>query len=214
MELSPQEIREVRFRERLRGYSPEDVDSFVERMAELVEALQAQVRRASDRAERPEADAAHEGVSEKSAANTLQLAQRAAELVLKEAEAEASRLIREAEERARATVLEAEQRAVGVVDDSRAALQLEVSRLELTRDRLREEVAALDRYVEEERARAQRCLTEAAVRLTTAVPGLSKPSLAASDDERAVEVGVRSGSGDVSDMSPGAFANPSLAPAD
>lgn len=213
MDVAPEDIREVRFRERLRGYNPEDVDRFVDRMADVVELLQQRLREAVARAEQAESEPPQARAGD-GAGHTLQLAQRAAELVLHDAEAEASRLVREAEERARTMVSEAEQRAVRLTEEIRSGLQLDVSRLELARDRLTEEVAALDRYLEEQRTKAQRCLTEAALRLETAVPAVPPPPpVMATNGEHAPEP-TRSPMGDISDMSHQDWPAPSLAEAD
>ena len=112
-------------------------------------------------------------------------------------------------------VSQAEQRAVRMAEEARSALQLDVSRLELARDRLTEEVAALDRYLEEQRTRAQRCLTEAALRLEAAVPGLSPPPpVTAANGEGAPERNRPVPLGDISDISQQGWPAPSLAEAD
>jgi cell division initiation protein len=194
MDVSPEDIREVRFRERLRGYNPEDVDRFVDRMADMVELLQQRLREAVARAEHAESEA-RPPRAEDGAGHTLELAQRAAELVLHDAEAEASRLVREAKE-------------------TRSGLQVDVSRLESARDRLTEEVAALDRYLEEQRTKAQRCLTEAALRLETAVPALSPPPPVMATNGEHLPEATWSPMGDISDMSHQDWPAPSLAEPD
>ena len=50
MDISPKILREVEFREKFRGYHPEDVDMFLERVAAGIEALQVQLRQATERA--------------------------------------------------------------------------------------------------------------------------------------------------------------------
>jgi cell division initiation protein len=40
MEVSPKTLREVEFREKMRGYHPEDVDQFLEQVAAGIEVLQ------------------------------------------------------------------------------------------------------------------------------------------------------------------------------
>ena len=213
MDVSPEDIREVRFRERLRGYNPEDVDRFVDRMADVVGLLQQRLRDAVARAERAEPERPQTR-GEDAAGHTLQLAQRAAELVRHDAEEEASRLLREAEERARTLVSEAEQRAARLAEETRSGLELDVSRLELARDRLTEEVAGLDRYLEEQRTRAQRCLTEAALRLEAAIPGLSPPPPGAAPNGEHSPERAASPVSDISDMSHRDWPAPSLAEAD
>ena len=60
MDVTPQVINEVEFHQKMRGYDPDEVDDFLERVAVAVEQLQARVRQAEQRAvsaERRGADA-------------------------------------------------------------------------------------------------------------------------------------------------------------
>ena len=50
MELTPQELREVEFRERWRGYDPDDVDDFLERAAVALDELHDRLREYTERA--------------------------------------------------------------------------------------------------------------------------------------------------------------------
>ena len=52
--LTPEAILEVEFREKLRGYNPEDVDRYLEQIATGVRALNAQLLAAEQRAETAE----------------------------------------------------------------------------------------------------------------------------------------------------------------
>ncbi|MDQ1442104.1 MAG: cell division initiation protein, partial [Acidimicrobiaceae bacterium] len=54
MDVSPKTLREVEFREKMRGYHPEDVDQFLERVAAGIEVLQDRLRQAIERAQRAE----------------------------------------------------------------------------------------------------------------------------------------------------------------
>ena len=49
MEVSPKTLREVEFREKMRGYHPEDVDHFLEQVAAGIEVLQDRLRQAETR---------------------------------------------------------------------------------------------------------------------------------------------------------------------
>ena len=51
MDVSPKTLREVEFREKMRGYHPEDVDQFLERVAAGIEVLQDRLRQAVERAQ-------------------------------------------------------------------------------------------------------------------------------------------------------------------
>ena len=53
MEVSPKVLRDVQFREKMRGgYHPEDVDEFLEQAAVGIEEMQDRLRDATERAER------------------------------------------------------------------------------------------------------------------------------------------------------------------
>ncbi len=98
MDLTPETLRSATFRDKLRGYHPDDVDEFLESVARGLEVLLARLRDASERARSavvaeptPEAD---------EAVRTLSLAQRTADLAIHEAKAEAERLLNAAEQRA------------------------------------------------------------------------------------------------------------------
>src|SRR6187431_706272 len=50
MDVTPQVINEVEFHQRMRGYDPDEVDDFLERVAAAVEELHDRVRQAEQRA--------------------------------------------------------------------------------------------------------------------------------------------------------------------
>ena len=161
MDLTPQVINEVEFSMARRGYDPDQVDEFLEKVAvavgemhervgDLRNRLVAAERRAEEAAQRtasgPErvvqaAPAA--GVSQAAEAEletlkrTLLLAQRTADAAVAEAEAEAKRILMTAEADARAAH---EATLRGVLD--------EIARLETARD-------SLDAHVQTQRARLE-----------------------------------------------------------
>ncbi|MDP9388795.1 MAG: DivIVA domain-containing protein, partial [Actinomycetota bacterium] len=71
MEVSPQTIRDVEFREKLRGYHQDDVDEFLERVAAGVEILQDRLRQATERAVRAEQQSAEAREDDESLRRTL-----------------------------------------------------------------------------------------------------------------------------------------------
>ena len=68
MDVSPKTLREVEFREKMRGYHPEDVDHFLEEVAAGLEVQQERMRQAVERAQRAEAAAAEAGGSDETLA--------------------------------------------------------------------------------------------------------------------------------------------------
>lgn len=182
-ELTPQSIREVRFREKLRGYHPEDVDAFVAQVASTVESLQ---RRLGEGPQAPSAAAAAESVAastgeaaggevaasdiEESLRRTLVLAQRTADMAVKEAQEEAARMISEAEAQRAQVLAEVDE----LRTRTKAELEHELSgyrqRLYDEREALQRDVAALQAYVSQERERLRIYFSEQLDRVTSGEP--------------------------------------------
>src|ERR1700722_17566829 len=114
MEISGKGLREVEFRDRLRGYDTDEVDEFLEKVALGVDELAAQLALANERAseaQRQQRDVPGGGGGDDDLLRrTLVLAQRTADLAISEAKAEADQLLQAAH-------AEAEQ----IMDDVRTA---------------------------------------------------------------------------------------------
>ncbi len=163
MDVSPETIRAVQFRERLRGYNQDEVDQFLERMAAGVEILQQRLRDANERAARAEQQA-QQADADDSLRRTLVLAQQTADLAIQEAREQAARTVEAAQEQARRLSVEAKEQ-----------VEADVARLQAAREQLAQDVRALERYLEDERQRAHEALTEAARQVAETVPSLSSP---------------------------------------
>lgn len=162
MEVTPQLLNEVEFREARKGYDTRDVDDFLERLGAAIGQLQDQLRAAEARvaetdarvadadARVAEADAKvadaesrlrEASASEETLRRTLVLAQRTADAAIKEAEESAARTIAAAEEEATRLVTEARDE----VDRIRADGESEARRaVEGTRLQLEQEIRALE----------------------------------------------------------------------
>src|SRR3954471_24847428 len=189
MDVTPQVINEVEFHQKMRGYDPDEVDDFLERVASAVEQFLERVRVAETRAVAAERRAAEleqqrgagaAPVTQAVAAETdetdaikrtLVLAQRTADAAMKEAEEEASRTLRtaqeqvqrlysEAQEQARKLVIDAESDARKKSDDTRQRLVKEIITLEATRDALRADQGILERHLDEQRLRLRSSIGE------------------------------------------------------
>jgi DivIVA domain-containing protein len=161
MDLTAQAIRSVEFREKLRGYHPDDVDAFVEEVATEVDALHRRVQELELTVQAPAATvAAGDSVSDETLRRTLLMAQRTADLVVKEAQEVAAATVSEAHARADAIVAEALVTADASAVEVRARLQAEIAHLEETRDHLSADGAALQEYLDGQRARLHELLTE------------------------------------------------------
>jgi cell division initiation protein len=149
MDVSPRALRAVTFREKLRGYHPEDVDKFLERVAEGVANLQEKLDETLARAEKAEQERAEASVSEEAVQRTLTLAQRTADMALQEAKEDAARI-----------VAEARAEADRIAEAAQKQLRDDLDKLEAARKQLQDDVRAMQHYVDQERARIRTALAE------------------------------------------------------
>ena len=118
MDVSAKMLHDVEFRERFRGYDPDEVDDFLERVAKAVEQLQTRLREATDRADAAEVKAAQGSDIDESLRRTLVLAQRTADQVVAEADESARVKLQKAEDEAALTIARANERSGRVVADA------------------------------------------------------------------------------------------------
>ena len=184
MDISPQTIRQVEFREKkIGGYHPDDVDEFLERMAAGVEIIQERLRLATDRAVRAEAAATESREDDESLRKTLVLAQRTADLAVKEGREQAARLLESAEEEAATLRRDAQEEARSLIEQAQAQVRADVTRLEATRRQLDDDVDRLYRYLDEQRARAKGVLNDAAAHIDRALTLPERPVLSDISEE-------------------------------
>jgi len=181
MDVTPQVINEVEFHQKMRGYDPDEVDDFLERIALAVGQLQERIGEAEARAAAAERRAAEietrarEVLKQQPAApdleeetetirRTLLLAQKTADAAVREAEDEAQRVIGAAQEKAstllsdaqtqaRRVVSDAEVEARKTADETRQRIVNEIIALEETRDALKADQGILERHLDEQRLR-------------------------------------------------------------
>ncbi|HVV36845.1 MAG TPA: DivIVA domain-containing protein [Acidimicrobiales bacterium] len=163
MDLTPETLRSATFRDKLRGYHPDDVDEFLESVARGLEVLLARLRDATERARA----AAPVEVAPKAdeAVRTLALAQRTADLAIHEAKAEAERLVRAAEQKARRMIAGAEDSSAQLAEQAQQELRADLERLQAARDQLFGEVQQLTSWLDGERSRIKRALVDVADRI-------------------------------------------------
>jgi cell division initiation protein len=160
MDVTPKTLREVEFREKMRGYHPEDVDHFLEEVAAGVENLLDRLRQAIERAQRAEASAADSG-NDETLRKTLVLAQRTADMAVQEAREQASRILGGAEQQAQAILADAEERGRRMLEDAVADSRVELTKLESLRVQSQKDVDGLTRWLDEHKAHLQQTLMEA-----------------------------------------------------
>jgi DivIVA domain-containing protein len=189
MELTPQTLHAVEFREARRGgYNTRDVDDFLERVATGVGHLHERLREVGARAETAEArlldmqrqleevqrrgpsaapltsapgfPAAGVNETDDTLRRTLVLAQRTADATIKEAKQEANRLLDEARAEATRTRLAAEDEVRRGADHARASVEAELDGLVDQREALRVDLDVLNRHIDEQRQRIRAGIAE------------------------------------------------------
>jgi cell division initiation protein len=160
MEISGKILREVEFRDRLRGYDTDEVDEFLEKVAIGVDELHEEVAAANVRAERAEHQAeAIPPADDDSIRRTLVLAQRTADLAISEAREEAARLLEQARSQSDAVLGEARQAAQSMRSDAEREMQARVQQLGEEHDRLTRQIGTLTSLIEGERSRLSESLS-------------------------------------------------------
>lgn len=161
MEVSPKTLREVEFREKMRGYHPEDVDQFLEQVAAGIEVLQDRLRQAVERAQRAEAAASESGGADETLRKTLVLAQRTADMAIQEAREQAARILASAEQQAQSILADAEDRGRRTLEEAIAECKAELGRLESNRAQAQQDVETLQRWLDEHKEHLRASLTDA-----------------------------------------------------
>jgi cell division initiation protein len=175
MELTPESIRDVRFRQALRGYNPEDVDAFITRVVEAFGETRKTVAALEARALEAESRTGDASDIEESLRRTLVLAQRTADLAIKEAQDEAAKLLADAEERRDEIVAEADELKSQLVAEAEDDVREERERLHAERDALERDVESLQAYLALERERLRIYFAEQLRRVEEGVPGVQAP---------------------------------------
>src|SRR3954447_10706286 len=161
MDVTPQVINEVEFHQKMRGYDPDEVDDFLERVAVAVSQLQERINEADDRAraaerrateaaetvrDAPAREEAPEVDETETIKRTLILAQKTADAAVAEAQAEAKQIIDSARDQARQLAFQIESAARKEADDTRQLLVAEVATLEEARDGIKADHGILERH--------------------------------------------------------------------
>jgi DivIVA domain-containing protein len=160
MDLSAKVLREVEFRDRLRGYDTDEVDEFLEKVAIAVDELQEKMRQITYRAERAERSASDRAVDEDedSIRRTLVLAQRTADLAVREAQEQAAALMDGARSEAKTMLTDSRENAQRLTSEAERRHRDELTRLENQRDQVRGELSALSGLLDAERTRLAEAL--------------------------------------------------------
>jgi DivIVA domain-containing protein len=171
MELTPQQLCDVEFSEQWRGYSRDQVDDFIERVAAAVDDLQGRIRKMTERAVRAEQRSQESGDTDGASRRTLVLAQRTADATVAEAKETAARVVAQAQEEARAIMLAAEATVEESGTVAEPSPRSEIVDLEVTRSRLQADVATLESQLTDRRTRIKDLLDELQRRVDEGLEG-------------------------------------------
>lgn len=119
MDLTARDIQEKQFNDAWRGYNQEEVDDFLDRLAETLDAVRHENEVLRARVDELEGAVAASRSTEEMLKKTLVSAQSAAEEAISKAKARAEQLIGEAQERARKADEEAKERTAQLDADIR-----------------------------------------------------------------------------------------------
>jgi DivIVA domain-containing protein len=155
MDLSAKVLREVEFRDRLRGYDTDEVDEFLEKVAVAVEELQEKMRQLAYRAERAERSISDRAADadDDTIRRTLVLAQRTADLAVREAQEQAAELLEGASSESEKILSDAQDNAKRLTTEAERRHAEENARLEHQRDQVRDELRELSELLDSERKR-------------------------------------------------------------
>jgi DivIVA domain-containing protein len=173
MEITPKVINEIEFPLKVRGYDPDEVDDFLERMAVGVGQLQERLEQLAERAATAERKAAEleqrsgrggerptPAEETEQLTRTLAMAQRFVDQATREAEEEATRVVSEAKAEATRLRTEADVELRRIRTESHTQIAEEVRELERNRDALRGDVEALVAHADAQRDRLRASLGE------------------------------------------------------
>jgi len=191
MDLTPQTLRQVEFREKLRGYHPDDVDDFLEEVAVSLEGLLTRLQAAEAAARAVPSEAApvvvaagssiagEIGVTEETIRRTLLLAQKTADAAIADAEESAHQILTSAQEEAQRLLEETKASVTTMTRDAKINAQTAITELEQRRASLERDLSSLQAWASQQRDRLRDVLTDQMraldVWLTSGPAGVAKP---------------------------------------
>ena len=161
MSLTPQDIENQVFKERFRGYDPEQVDAFLDRVSEQLTELTRARDEAIARAEAAERQATTSvGEQEQLLSRTLLTAERTAEQTVAQAHAEAEQLREEARSEAEQVREEARSEATELRRRAEEDAREERQTAQAAAERVRRSVAELRAFRDDYRDRVEAVISE------------------------------------------------------
>ena len=181
MEIGADDIQEQRFHDAWRGYNQEEVDDFLDRVAEVLEHTQRENVALNKRVGELEQAVATSRETEEMLKTTLISAQQAAEEAKAKARAQAEMMVKEAEAHARKTTEEARERKASSEADIRRRVQDTEREHQARRRELDASIDRLRAFETELKQRLKTFLTQQAKALDT-LTEKEPPTIRASAD--------------------------------
>jgi len=198
MDLTPQTLRDVEFREKLRGYHPDDVDDFLEEVAVALEGLLARLRTAEAAAvgaatagaaagaavgagagvaapAPPLAQPADPNLNESTLSRAILLAQRTADIAIAEAEEQARHILDDARAEADRVLADTQGKVAAMTEEARVAAEQSVAELDQRRGALEREVSMLQSWATKHRDSLREVLSDQLRALDVWLTGASVP---------------------------------------
>ena len=193
MDFGARAIREAQFREKMRGYNPEDVDTFLEQVARGVEVLEERNRKMGDRLTKLEQDlaeamearqesdpmaapapapAAATAEASQELLDIFVMAKRTADDVVAKAKSEADGVLADAKRNAADLERTARAEVAAMREAETERLAGEVREFEAKRDALLEELHRLADLASGARAKVRSALSEAMASMEVSFSGL------------------------------------------
>ena len=193
MDFGARAIREAQFREKMRGYNPEDVDTFLEQVARGVEVLEERNRKMGDRVTKLEQDlaeamearqegdpmaapapapAAATAEASQELLDIFVMAKRTADDVVAKAKSEADGVLADAKRNAADLERTARAEVAAMREAETERLAGEVREFEAKRDALLEELHRLADLASGARAKVRSALSEAMASMEVSFSGL------------------------------------------
>lgn len=164
MSLTSSDLETQVFTERFRGYDPEEVDAFLDRVATRFVELEEERDLAAQRAEEASSAATEQVASTSEAENllrrTLIMAERTAEAAVAEARAEAEQMREDARTEAAETIQSANEEAARIREEANTAASAEWNAASDAAARVRQAVAEIRAFHEDYRDRVEAVITE------------------------------------------------------
>ncbi|MDA8373237.1 MAG: DivIVA domain-containing protein [Actinomycetota bacterium] len=207
MDFGARAIREAQFREKMRGYNPEDVDTFLEQVAKGVEILEDRNRKLGDRvtklendlnealeagpvrepAPAPAAPAQANVEASQELLEIFQMAKRTADEVVAKAKSEADALLSDAKRNAADLERTARAEVAAMREAETERLAGEVREFEAKRDALLDELHRLADLASGARAKVRNALAEAMASMEASFSGLYQEESGSADAEMSDE---------------------------